>query len=62
MFRSPDRRALAFVALLPAVLYADILFFGRGLYLQDLASYHLPMEWIVRDVVAQGEFPFWSRY
>ena len=62
MFRSPDRRALAFLALLLAVLYADILFFGRGLYLQDLTSYHLPMKWIVRDVVAHGEFPFWNRF
>ncbi len=62
MFRSPDRRALAFLALLIAVLYADILFFGRGLYLQDLTSYHLPMKWIVRDVVAHGEFPYWNRF
>lgn len=62
MFRSPDRRALAFLALLIAVLYADILVFGRGLYLQDLTSYHLPMKWIVRQVVMQGEFPFWNRF
>ena len=62
MLRSPDRRALAFLALLIAVLYADILFFGRGLYLQDLTSYHLPMKWIVRDVVIHGEFPFWNRF
>lgn len=62
MFRSPDRHALTFLALLIAILYADILLFGRGLYLQDLTSYHLPMKWIVRDVVQHGEFPFWNRF
>ena len=35
VFRSPDRRALAFLALLIAVLYADILLLGRGLYQLD---------------------------
>ena len=62
MWRSPDKRALAFLALLVVVLYADILFAGRGLYLLDVLSYHVPMKWIVRDVVAHGELPLWNRF
>src|SRR4051794_22810357 len=62
VWRSPDRRAIAFLALLIVWLYADILFLGRGLYLLDLTSYHLPMKWIVRDVVAHGALPLWNRF
>ena len=53
---------MAFLALLIAVLYGDILFLGRGLYLQDIISYHVPMKWIVRQVVAHGELPLWNRF
>ncbi|MEK6373564.1 MAG: hypothetical protein AABO58_12800 [Acidobacteriota bacterium] len=62
MLRSPGGRAFAFLALLVVVLYADILFSGRGLYLQDLISYHVPMKWIVRQIVAGGELPLWNRF
>jgi hypothetical protein len=59
---SSDRRALALLALLVVVLYADILFAGRGFYLLDVISYHVPMKWIVRDVLLHGELPLWNRY
>lgn len=62
VLRSPGGRALAFLALLVVVLYADILFGGRGLYLQDLISYHVSMKWIVRQIVAGGELPLWNRF
>jgi hypothetical protein len=62
VLRSPGSRALAFLALLVVVLYADILFAGRGLYLLDLISYHVPMKWIVRQVIAGGELPLWNRF
>src|SRR5213593_2208991 len=59
---SPDRRALAFLALLVVALYADVLLFGRGFYLLDVISYHVPMKWIVREVLLHGEFPLWNRF
>src|SRR5215210_976984 len=62
VWRSPEKRALTFLALLVVVLYADILFAGRGFYLQDIVSYHVPMKWIVREVVAHGELPLWNRF
>jgi hypothetical protein len=62
VLRSPGGRALAFLALLVVGLYADILFIGNGLYLQDLISYHVPMKWVVRQVIAGGELPLWNRF
>lgn len=62
VWSDPDKRALGFLALLVVVLYADILFAGRGFYLLDVVSYHVPMKWIVRDVVARGELPLWNRF
>jgi hypothetical protein len=50
------------LASLVIVLYADILFLGRGLFLNDVILYHYPMKHIVRDVIASGEFPYWNRF
>src|SRR5437764_9355988 len=59
---SADQRARIFLALLVVVLYADILFAGRGFFLLDVISYHVPMKWIVRDVLLHGHFPLWNRF
>ena len=57
-----DRYALAFLGLVVAVLYCDILVGVRGLYQYDLFSYHMPMKWLVRDVIRHGELPLWNRF
>jgi hypothetical protein len=62
VFRSTTSRALALLALLVVVLYADILFAGRGFYLLDVISYHVPMKWIVRNVLMHGELPLWNHF
>ena len=65
MRRSPDVRAPALLVLLIVVVNADILFLGRGLYaagVADLLGYHIPMKWVVRDIVSHGTFPYWNPY
>jgi hypothetical protein len=60
---SSDVRAAIFLVLLIVVLYADVLFFGRGLYaagVADLLGYHIPMSWALRDAIAHGAFPYWN--
>jgi len=60
--QSPDVRAAIFLVLLIVVLYADILFFGRGLYaagVGDLLVYHIPVSWALRDALTHG-FPYWT--
>ena len=56
-----DRRIIAILSSFTALLFADVLFFGRNFYERDLFRYHFPMKRIVRDTVLAGEFPFWNR-
>jgi hypothetical protein len=62
----PNRRAdivaLATLALVGTVLFADVLVGVSGFYLRDLTRYYYPAKQILRDVVAHGEFPYWNRY
>lgn len=62
--RRPSPEAFAIVGLVALLVcaYGDILFFGRGLYVNDLTAYHLPMKSVVRTIVRGGEFPFWNPY
>ena len=53
---------LLWLTALIVIAYADIIFAGRGLFLQDITTYHYPMKHVVREVIARGEFPFWNRY
>jgi hypothetical protein len=61
VWRNADRRAQILLGLLVVVLYADILLAGRGFYLLDITSYHIPMKWVVRDILLHGELPLWNR-
>jgi len=61
VWRNADRRAQILLGLLVVVLYADILFAGRGFFLLDITSYHIPMKWVVRDILLHGELPLWNR-
>src|SRR5438094_4782484 len=62
VWRNADRRAQILLVLLVVVLYADILFAGRGFFLLDVISYHVPMKWIVRESLLHGDFPLWNRF
>jgi len=57
-----DGRNIVLLSLLTTVLFADVLFFGNGLFQRDLFRYHYPMKKIVRETIAGGEFPYWNRY
>jgi hypothetical protein len=53
---------LALLALVPAILFGDILFGGKTLYVRDVATYHYPGKKVLRTIVMGGEFPYWSPY
>ena len=57
---SRDRRNLLLLAALTIVLFADVLFLGRGFYKGDLFVYHFPMKKVVRDLVFQEGLPQWN--
>lgn len=60
--RRRDWFALAFLAILPTVLFLDVVL-GKGVfYIRDVAAYHFPLKRILREVVLRGEFPFWNAW
>jgi hypothetical protein len=64
--RDPEKRreaaTLLFLALVPTILFADVLFGSATLYLRDVALYHYPGKHVLREIVLGGEFPYWSPY
>jgi hypothetical protein len=57
-----DRIALALLALLASLFFADLLT-GRGdVYLRDLVRYYHPAKHVLREIVLGGEFPYWNPY
>lgn len=60
--RRADLRALAFLALVATVLFADVLVGVNGFYMRDLTRYYYPAKQILREIVQHGEFPYWNRY
>ena len=59
--RRQDLLAVLLLVLLPALLFADVLFGSKNLYLGDITRFHYPMKKIVREIVRNGEFPYWNR-
>ena len=59
--RRQDLLAVLLLALLPTLLFADVLFGSRNFYLGDITRFHYPMKKIVREIVRHGEFPYWNR-
>lgn len=60
--RRADILALAILAILPTLLFADVLLGINCLFTGDLPNYHYPGKKILRDIVLGGEFPFWNPY
>ncbi len=56
------RGMVLLLALLPAMLFADILLGFSTLYVRDVALYHYPGKQVLREIVLGGEFPYWSPY
>ena len=60
--RRRDSIAVSILALLPALLFIDVLAGLRCLYLRDLSNFHYPAKKILREIVLRGEFPFWNPF
>ncbi|MGZ4809446.1 MAG: hypothetical protein ACXV7D_08980, partial [Thermoanaerobaculia bacterium] len=43
------------------LIFGDVLFLGKSLFLFDLSRYHFPMKSVVRDTILHGDFPWWNR-
>jgi Bacterial membrane protein YfhO len=60
--RRHDLIAVAILALIATVLFADVLFGINNFYMRDLTRYYYPTKQALREVVMNGEFPYWNRY
>jgi hypothetical protein len=58
--RKKDWVALAILAALPTLLFADVLLGFHVLYTRDVSVYHYPLRHVLREIVLGGEFPYWN--
>ena len=60
--RRHDLIAVAILALLATLLFADVILGVNSFYMRDLTRYYYPTKQILREIVQGGEFPYWNRY
>jgi hypothetical protein len=60
--RRHDAIALAILGLLASLLFLDVLMGTHNFYIRDLSRYYYPTKQIIRDIVMDGEFPYWNRH
>lgn len=58
--RRRDAIALTILALVPTLLFLDVLLGLNVFYARDVAHYYFPAKKVLRDIVLGGEFPFWN--
>ena len=59
---STDAKIAALLAIAILLIFSDVLFLGSGLYVRDIYRDYLPSRFVLRSVVAGGEFPSWNRF
>ena len=57
-----DLIAVASLALIVTLSFPDVLIGVNNFYMRDLTRYYYPAKQILREIVYQGEFPYWNRY
>ncbi|HJQ40448.1 MAG TPA: hypothetical protein VKB93_25155 [Thermoanaerobaculia bacterium] len=60
--RRSDVLALALLALIATAFFADVLIGSGNFYMRDLSRYYYPTKQVLREIVQNGEFPYWNRY
>lgn len=60
--RRPDLIAVSILLIVPTLLFLDVLAGTNVLYLRDVTNYYHPAKTILREIVLNGEFPYWNPY
>ncbi|HEX2835439.1 MAG TPA: hypothetical protein VHW00_20675 [Thermoanaerobaculia bacterium] len=60
--RKKEWVALAILAALPTLLFADVLLGFNVLHTRDVFTYHYPLRHVLREIVLGGEFPYWNPF
>ena len=57
-----DAKIAALLAVAVLLIFSDVLFLGTGFYIRDVIRDYLPSRFVLRGIVASGEFPAWNRF
>lgn len=60
--RRHDSIAIAILGLLATLLFLDVVLGTHNFYIRDLTRYYYPAKEVIRDIVLNGEFPYWNRH
>jgi hypothetical protein len=55
-----DLIALAILAAILTLLFADVLLGINALYVRDLVHFHYPTKFVLREILLGGELPYWN--
>ncbi len=58
--RRHDLIAYAILALVPTLLFIDVVAGINSFYVRDIASYYYPAKHALREIVLGGHFPYWN--
>lgn len=58
--RRRDYVSYAILALIPTFLFIDVLAGSKVFYLRDVLAYYHPAKQVLRNIVLNGEFPYWN--
>ena len=59
--RRHDLFAIALLLLIASLFFVDVLAGTDNFYMRDLTRYYYPTKQILREIVQDGEFPYWNR-
>src|SRR5438067_8584694 len=57
-----DAKIAALLAVVILLIFSDVLFLGTGFYIRDVIRDYLPSRFVLRSIVAGGEFPSWNPF
>lgn len=60
--RRHDRAALVLLAFLATLLFVDVVVGSHNFFMRDLTRYYYPTKQVLREIVQDGEFPYWNRH
>ncbi|MEO8381988.1 MAG: hypothetical protein ABI779_20160 [Acidobacteriota bacterium] len=60
--RRYDWIAVTVLTLLATLFFLDVLMGQGNFYMRDLTRYYYPTKQILREIVLNGEFPYWNRH
>ena len=59
--RRQDALAITLLTLIATLLFVDVFVGTHNFFIRDLTRYYYPTKKAIREIVLNGEFPYWNR-